>query len=104
MGTEINISEIRFRPKSNLARIAAWVMRSPNCALVLGRTIHLHGANITDLTANKAWMNHELAHVGQYQRYGFFPFIIRYIWYSIRLGYRQNPFEIEARAAEKRCL
>lgn len=104
MGTEINNLDIRFRPKSNVARIAAWVMRSSSCALVLGRTIHLYGADISELTANRAWMNHELVHVAQYQRYGFVPFIFRYVWYSIRFGYNQNPFEIEARAAEKNNL
>jgi hypothetical protein len=104
VGTEINISDIRFRPKSYIARLAAWVMRAPSCALVLGRTIHLYGADISELTTNRAWMNHELAHVAQYRRYGFLPFIFRYIWYSIRFGYYQNPLEIEARAAEKRSL
>lgn len=101
MGTEINLSDIRFRPKSNVARIAAWVMRSSSCALVLGRTIHLYGADISELIANKAWIKHELAHVAQYRRYGFLPFIFRYVWYSIRFGYGLNPLEIEARAAEK---
>lgn len=101
MGNKINTSDIRFRPKSLVARIAAWVMRAPTCAMVIGRTIHLYGAEEGELIANKAWLNHELVHVAQYRRYGLIPFIFRYIWYSIRFGYYRNPLEIEARAAEK---
>jgi hypothetical protein len=36
----------------------------------------------------------------QYQREGFFGFLLKYLWYSVRFGYRQNPFEIEAREAQ----
>ena len=104
MGTKINLAEIRFRRNSYVARLAAWLMRSPSCALVIGRTIHLHGANETDLKNNQAWLNHELAHVAQYQRYGILNFLIRYGWYSLRYGYYNNPFEIEARGAERRSI
>lgn len=43
---------------------------------------------------------HEEAHVKQYKRYGFIGFIIRYLWYSIRYSYKNNPLEIEAKQAE----
>lgn len=104
MGTEINLLDIRFRKKSKLARLAAFIMRSSSCALVIGRTIHLHGANESDLINNRAWMNHELAHVAQYQRYGLLNFLVRYGWYCLRYGYYNNPLEIEARAAEHRSI
>lgn len=47
---------------------------------------------------------HELAHVEQWRRYGI-TFAVRYLWASRRItraggdGYRDNPFEVEARAA-----
>jgi hypothetical protein len=31
-------------------------------------------------------------------------FLIRYGWYSLRYGYYNNPFEIEARGAERRSI
>ena len=40
---------------------------------------------------------HELQHVYQIQKLGYIGFFSRYIWYSIRYGYKKNPFEIEAR-------
>lgn len=100
MGTEIRISDIRVRSNSYVARLAALVMQAPSCALVIGKTIYLHGTNEHDFKNNHAWVKHELAHVAQYQRYGLFNFLLRYIWYSIRYGYYKNPLEIEARAAE----
>ncbi len=45
-------------------------------------------------------LRHEAKHVEQYQRHGFFGFLIRYIKYHIRYGYLHNPMEIEAREAE----
>ena len=43
---------------------------------------------------------HEMAHWAQYQRMGAVMFYVRYVWLSLRHGYRNNPMEIEARAAE----
>jgi hypothetical protein len=40
---------------------------------------------------------HELGHVNQYKRYGIAGFLARYLWLSIRYGYKNNPLELEAR-------
>ena len=45
-------------------------------------------------------LRHESKHIEQYKLYGFFGFLIRYVWYHVRFGYEGNPFEIEARKAE----
>ncbi|KKK90666.1 hypothetical protein LCGC14_2720720 [marine sediment metagenome] len=45
-------------------------------------------------------LKHEAKHVEQYQQYGFFGFLIRYIKYHRQDGYLHNPFEVEARKAE----
>ena len=84
--------------------MGAAVMRAPKCALVLGNTIHLHGANESDITNNPAWLSHELVHIAQYKRYGTIPFLVRYLWFSIRYGYYENPLEKEARSAEQRSV
>lgn len=47
-----------------------------------------------------ALLLHELAHVKQYRRYGVIGFLARYIWWSIRYGYKNNPLEVEARRYE----
>jgi hypothetical protein len=45
-------------------------------------------------------LKHEMAHVAQIERVGFFKFYITYVLYSLRHGYHNNPYEVEARAAE----
>ena len=45
-------------------------------------------------------VRHEAAHWAQYQRMGLLGFYATYLWYTARHGYRNNPLEIEARAAE----
>ena len=42
---------------------------------------------------------HELEHVYQVQREGWFKFYIKYLYLNVRKGYRNNPYEIEARDA-----
>lgn len=42
---------------------------------------------------------HESAHLDQYREWGW-QFLPRYLYYQWRLGYRDNPFEMAARAAE----
>jgi hypothetical protein len=39
---------------------------------------------------------HELVHIEQVKRHGWIKFYFLYLVYSIRYGYRNNPFEIEA--------
>lgn len=46
---------------------------------------------------NKGLQAHEEVHMDQYEKHGTVKFIVLYVWYSIRYGYRNNPFEIEAR-------
>lgn len=40
---------------------------------------------------------HERVHVAQMRKHGVLKFYALYLWYSIRYGYWNNPFEIEAR-------
>lgn len=91
---------IQIIEKSFLARIASWVLRSGRTAITFGNKIYLHRAKRAELLHNERWLRHELKHVEQYQKLGFFGFIFRYLWYSIRDGYYKNPLEVEARLAE----
>jgi hypothetical protein len=96
----MNLAGIRIKEKSLLARIAAFNLRSGKVAMVLGKTIHLHNVSKADFLKNERWLKHELCHIQQYRKYGFFPFLAKYLWESIRHGYYNNRFEVEAREAE----
>ena len=92
----------RIVEHSLLARIARFFFGSRRSAMVLGNTIHLSGVDRQHFISDRKWLIHELIHVEQYRRNGFLKFLFLYILESIRHGYYQNRFEIEARAAEER--
>jgi hypothetical protein len=91
---------ICIKERSLLARIAAWWLGVKVVAVTWGETIHLHGADTKTLLRDKAWLRHELKHVEQFSRHGRLTFLALYVWESIRKGYHQNRFEVEARASE----
>lgn len=41
-------------------------------------------------------VRHELVHLAQIRRDGDLVFWARYLYYSLRFGYRGNPYEVEA--------
>ena len=43
---------------------------------------------------------HEMEHVYQVRRNGWLRFHLIYLWELLRHGYKNNPFEVEARATE----
>lgn len=49
-------------------------------------------------------LRHEQVHVEQWSRHGFFGFLGRYLWFHLKYGYADNPFEVEAREAERNPL
>ncbi len=90
----------RIRENSFWAKLAAKKLKSDQMAMVLGRTIHLYNTDHREFLNNRRWLRHELAHIKQYRELGFFGFLWAYTLESIRKGYQQNRFEVEARAAE----
>ena len=44
-------------------------------------------------------MVHEARHVFQINRDGYLKFTVKYLYYLARYGYRNNPYEIDARKA-----
>lgn len=46
-------------------------------------------------------LRHERTHIMQMERDGWGRFHLTYFWYLLRYGYWNNPYEIEARAAEQ---
>ena len=72
-------------------------MRRPAAAVALGPLIAVHPA--TQLTVRL--LRHELAHVAQWRERPL-TFGFRYLWCHFRYGYAANPYEVEARHAERR--
>ncbi|MEP7238358.1 MAG: hypothetical protein ABI685_10850 [Ferruginibacter sp.] len=68
--------------------------------MVLGKTIHLHNTSKAEFLNDERWLKHELCHIKQFKEYGYFNFVVKYLWESLRKGYYNNRFEVEARAAE----
>jgi len=90
-----------IKERSFLARMASRYMGSSQIAMVVGRTIHLHGASREDFLKHKWWVRHEICHVMQYKELGVITFLWKYLWECVKVGYHANRFEVAARAAER---
>lgn len=89
--------DFRIKEGSWLAALASAMLVSKRMAIVLGRTIHLFNVTREDFISNKKWLKHELCHIEQYRRYGTCRFVFMYLGETLKKGYRQNKFEVEAR-------
>ena len=83
-----------------LAKIAAKKLGAKSVAMVLGKTIHLCNTTKAEFLFDEKWVKHELCHIKQFKEHGYFLFVVKYLWESIRKGYYNNRFEVEARNAE----
>ncbi len=90
-----------IREQTFIARVAAFFLKGQKVAIVIGSTIHLHGTKEAELLESISWLRHELKHVQQYRQQGKWLFLIKYLWKSLHRGYWNNPYEIEAREAER---
>ena len=97
----MKFAEIKIVENSWFARIARLVLKSDNVAMVLGNAIHLSGVKKETFLRNQSWVVHEHCHLQQFKKYGFFRFLWLYTIESMKVGYFDNKFEVEARLAEK---
>ncbi|MFT3703692.1 MAG: DUF4157 domain-containing protein [Agriterribacter sp.] len=97
----MDVKDIRIKENSWKAHLAAKCLRVDNVAFTLGKTIHLHNATRNEFLKDERWVKHELKHVEQFRKYGYISFILKYIIETIRKGYYNNKYEVEARMAEK---
>lgn len=78
-------------------RLVPWLggvlarLGGPAAAVTLGRTIVIN----PEVRLTRPLLAHELTHVRQWERDRLFP--LRYSLATIRHGYRDNPYEVEAR-------
>lgn len=92
--------EFLIKENSWIAKLAAKKLKSDNVAIVIGETIHLYNISKEDFLKDKKWVRHEMCHINQFKQYGFFTFIFKYVWESLKNGYCNNKYEVEAREAE----
>ena len=96
----MNNKDFIIKENSWLAKIAAIKLGTNAVAMVLGKTIHLHNTTKASFLKDERWVKHELCHIKQFKEHGYFLFVVKYLWESIRKGYYNNRFEVEARRAE----
>lgn len=97
----IDLTGIKIKENSWIAKLAAKKLKSGNVAIVFGKTIHLHNVSAAYFLNDKKWLKHEACHIRQFQENGYFTFIIKYLLESMKHGYYNNKFEVEARLAEE---
>lgn len=56
---------------------------------------------IGDNLIDEKMYKHEKCHIEQVKREGRIKFLFKYLYYNIKYGYENNPFEVEARQKEK---
>ncbi|HYW29956.1 MAG TPA: DUF4157 domain-containing protein [Gemmatimonas sp.] len=86
-----DLAGVRWRRGGLPPRVGGWALGQRSVlGITLGKTVFLapHAA------LSPALLLHELAHVHQFERDVAFP--VRYLWESLRRGYRRNRFEFEA--------
>ena len=97
----MNNKAFNIKENSWVAKLAAKKLHANSVAMVLGKTIHLYGSTKENFISDERWLKHELCHVHQFEKHGFVRFVIKYLWESLRVGYYNNKYEIEAREAEQ---
>ncbi len=93
--------KVFIKESSFIAKLAAWKLNAPQLAIVIGNTIHLYQTSVDDFLKSEKWLRHELCHIKQFRDHGFVRFILLYIMESMKKGYINNRYEVEARNAER---
>jgi hypothetical protein len=99
MKTEKHIRHITIKIATGFM---AWVLR--RCRF------RAWASNWNVIYVQKQWfndskvLNHELCHAEQIRQDGLFWMPIKYLWYWIRYGQKNNPYELQAKKAEQRLF
>ena len=60
-------------------------------AICFGHHVYTGEASLPDHT-----LAHEYCHVAQYEVYGFWGYLVRWFYWTWKVGYLKNPFELQA--------
>lgn len=83
-----------------LARLASLCIKEQSVAMAWGNKILLYGVSKSAFVKNERWVKHELIHVRQFKDHGFLRFLFLYLFETLKHGYHNNKYEVEARNAE----
>lgn len=92
---------MKIKENAFIAKLAAKKLKSDSMAITIGETVYLYNTTKEAFLSDRKWLRHEMQHVKQFQQYGLVRFVVLYVWESIRKGYYNNKWEVEARAAEE---
>lgn len=77
-----------------------WVFKktmcSPTSKVAMIDPIFLNILTIGGPYISETHYKHEYCHIKQVRREGRLKFIIKYLYYNIKYGYNNNPYEVEA--------
>lgn len=96
----MDIKDVHIKENAWIAKIAAHKLKSVQVAITFGNTIYLHNISKENFLLQSSWVRHELQHVAQFKKYGLLRFAYMYVRESIKHGYHDNKWEIEARQME----
>ncbi len=99
MQTEKHIKCVTIRVASGLV---GWYLEAFNIKALASNwnVIYIQKRWFDDSTT----INHQLCHTQQIRDDGLFWMPIKYLWYWLRYGAEENPYEIQAKKAEKRLF
>ena len=84
------------RYNSRIAKIIGWLNKAKGgFAITISATCTLYSKSEYDIHSD--WRRHELVHQRQIKELGWWRFMTKYLWYSLKYGYQMNPFERSAR-------
>lgn len=81
-----------------IGKLFGFINREKNFAVTIGQTTYY---SCSQSLVDNEWRRHEDCHKAQWRSEGNMKFFFKYFYYNIRYGYINNPYEIEARNAEK---
>ena len=73
------------------------VMKSDKVGMINPFTLSIYAYPAPYELSEKTYA-HETRHIEQAKERGRLAFIVKYLWYSMRYGYTNNPYEVDARA------
>jgi len=58
--------------------------------------------SVSEIEVDSKWRRHEDEHKRQWRRGWYIGFLVKYLYYNMRLGYWNNPYEVAAREASEK--
>lgn len=84
---------------SRIAKLVGWINRAKSgWAVTISKNTTLYSCSEDEVIANIRWLLHENRHKQQIASEGLL-FYFKYFYYTIRYGYENNPYEVDAKNA-----